>query len=115
MLFKIRFTTTFINVTLLALSLLFVPCDKQSTHLKCFKIYVLAQKQYNQKTAGYFCTLKSIVLIKSSCMDITTKAIHQNHDPGDNYAQIKLWKEKFYLIRIKDCILSLENIGKIKH
>ena len=115
MLFKIRFTTTFINVTLLALSLLFVPCDKQSTHLKRFKIYVLAQKQYNQKTAGYFCTLKSIVLIKSSCMDITTKAIHQNHDPGDNYAQIKLWKEKFYLIRIKDCILSLENIGKIKH
>ena len=79
-------------------NLLFVPCDKQSTHLKRFKIYVLAQKQYNQKTAGYFCTLKSIVLIKSSCMDITTKAIHQNHDPGDNYAQMKLLKEKFYLI-----------------
>ena len=50
-------------------------CDKLNTYFKSMEIVVLAWKQYNPKTAGYFCALKSIVLIKSPYMDNAAKTI----------------------------------------
>ena len=60
--------------------------ERLKAFFKPLEIKIFAWKQYNHKTAGYFCALESIVLIKSPYTDIAAKTISKHNDPEHNYS-----------------------------